>query len=340
MRCQISILTGLLLALLTGATTVSAQNAAFPAMRCVNLANALNAPKEGEWGYVIREKDLQRISLAGFDSVRVLIAWNEHAQKTAPYTIDPAFFTRIDEVVGQAQHYGLAIILDMHNYEEVYAEPARHEPRLIALWEQIARHYADAPDSIIFELLNEPKDALQGAVWQALADRLHARVRALAPKRWIIMGGDNWNSTDGLERFIAPKDPRLMLTFHYYDPYKFTHQGATWFKGAPPAGRPWGSRIERRHLKREFSRAAALARASGHPVWLGEFGATKATNMQDRADWTRQVRRAAEAQGMGWCAFDFAAEFGVFSLKRENWVWPLRRALFDQSALALRASPD
>jgi endoglucanase len=317
-----------------------AQTAAFPARRCVNLANALNAPNEGEWGYVIRKVDLQRIALAGFDSVRVLIAWNQHALAQPPYTIDPAFFARIDEVTRQAQGFGLAVILDSHDYEELYSDPATHGPRILAIWNQIARHYASAPDSVIFELLNEPQDKLQGAKWQELADRLYAQVRASNPNRWLIMGGDNWNSIDGLARYHAPRDPRLALTFHYYDPYKFTHQGATWFEGAPPAGKPWGSRAEKRYVSREFARAAALGKTSGHPVWLGEFGATEATNMQDRADWTRTVRRAAEAEGMGWCAFDFAAEFGIYSIKRENWVWPLRRALFDQSTMALRPLPE
>jgi len=319
---------------------VQAQSATFPARRCVNLANALNAPKEGEWGYVIRDVDLQRIAMAGFDSVRVLIAWDQHAGITAPYTIAPSFFARIDEVITQAQRHGLSIILDMHNYEDLYADPASHGPRAIALWAQIARHYAKAPKSVIFELLNEPKDALQGEVWQRLSSQLYRTVRQSNPNRWIIIGGDNWNSIDGLARFSAPPDPQLVLTFHYYDPYKFTHQGATWFEGAPPVDRPWGSMAEKRHLKREFTRAAALGRAKGHQIWLGEFGATTATHIEDRARWTRAVRRAAEAAGMGWCSFDFATEFGVYSQKRQNWIWPLRRALFDQSALALRRSPD
>ncbi len=319
---------------------VYGQNQPFAAKKCVNLANALNAPKEGEWGYVIREADLQRIALAGFDSVRVLIAWHQHAQATAPFTIDPTFFARIDEVVDQASRYGLAVILDFHDYEDLFANPASEAPRAIAIWDQIARHYANAPNSIIFELLNEPQENLQGAQWQIVADALYAKVRQSNPQRWLIMGGDNWNSLDGLARFNAPKDPRLMLTFHYYDPFKFTHQGATWFEGAPKVGKPWGSRKDRQYMDDEFKRAATMARASGHPLWLGEFGATKATDMTDRAAWTRAVRRAAEANGMGWCAFDFATEFGIYSRKRENWVWPLRRALFDQSALALRPEAE
>lgn len=341
MSLILHLLTALALTSAYGAKpAVPSQMSDFTASRCINLSNALNAPKEGEWGYVIREDHLQRIALAGFDSVRVAIAWHHHAQAYAPYTIDPAFFNRIDQIVEQAQRFGLSIILDFHSYDPLYENPAAEAPRAVAIWDQIARHYAHAPNSVIFEILNEPQDNLQGKKWQIVADQLYAQVRISNPQRWLIMGGDNWNSIDGLARFDPPKDPRLMLTFHYYDPYKFTHQGATWFEGAPPAGRPWGSRKERQALAAEFKRAAAIGRKRGYALWLGEFGATIATKMDDRALWTREVRRAAQSHNMGWCAFDFAANFQVYSTERKNWVWPIRRALFDQEALALRAAPE
>ena len=325
-----------------GQQTVRAQPAPGPAgfRRCVNLANALNAPREGEWGYVIREEDLQRIAKAGFDSVRVLIAWQHHAAAQAPFAIDPAFFARVDAVISQARRHGLGVVIDLHDDDALYQNPKAAWPRTLAIWDQIARHYADAPPSLIFELVNEPQDKLQGAVWQEFAKEALARIRRSNPSRWVILGGDNWNSIDGLARFVPPDDDRVMLTFHYYDPYKFTHQGATWFEGAPPAGRPWGSERERRALARAFDRAAALGRRSGHPLWLGEFGATIATALPDRARWTRAVRRAAQSRGMGWCYFDFATEFGVYDPKGESWIWPVRRALFDDPAGALRKAPE
>ncbi len=308
--------------------------------RCVNLANALNAPNEGEWGYVIRKADLQRIAAAGFDSVRVVIAWQHHAAAQAPFTIDPVFFARIDEVIQQAQGFGLGVVIDLHDDTALYQRPRAEWQRTLAIWEQIARHYAKASKSLVFEVLNEPQDKMQGALWQAFAQEALSRIRPSNPDRWIILGGDNWNSLDGLARFAPPDDDHVMLTFHYYDPYAFTHQGATWFEGAPPAGRPWGSASERRALERAFDRAAALAQKYHMPLWLGEFGATTATAVAQRAKWTRAVRLAAQSRGMGWCYFDFATEFGVYTPQGERWIWPVRRALFDDPASALRQAPE
>ena len=47
--------------------------------RGVNLGNALEAPKEGEWGVVLEEEFFPLIQAGGFDSVRVPIRWNAHA---------------------------------------------------------------------------------------------------------------------------------------------------------------------------------------------------------------------------------------------------------------------
>jgi len=34
--------------------------------RCTNLGNTLEAPVEGEWGFIIAESDMQAIAAAGF----------------------------------------------------------------------------------------------------------------------------------------------------------------------------------------------------------------------------------------------------------------------------------
>jgi hypothetical protein len=54
--------------------------------RGVNLGNALEAPKEGEWGVTLREEYFHLIAEAGFDSVRIPIRWSAHAALTEPPT--------------------------------------------------------------------------------------------------------------------------------------------------------------------------------------------------------------------------------------------------------------
>src|SRR5688572_31783597 len=77
--------------------------------RGVNMGNMLEAPNEGEWGVFIQEEYFDLIKEAGFDFVRLPVRWNAHPDETWAYmsgtaffTIDPAFFARVDEVVGWA----------------------------------------------------------------------------------------------------------------------------------------------------------------------------------------------------------------------------------------------
>src|SRR5689334_7508921 len=83
--------------------------------RGINFGNALEAPKEGDWGLKIEPEFFEKIKKAGFNHVRVPIKWSAHAAEESPYTIDPEFFTRIDWVLDQAEKNQLSVIVDMHH---------------------------------------------------------------------------------------------------------------------------------------------------------------------------------------------------------------------------------
>ena len=100
--------------------------------RGVNLGNALEAPNEGEWGMVIEAEYFPLIREAGFQTVRVPIRWSAHAETEEPYTIDGAFFERVDWVIDQALDHDLNVVLDLHHYEELFADPDGHSDRFIA----------------------------------------------------------------------------------------------------------------------------------------------------------------------------------------------------------------
>ena len=102
--------------------------------QAVNLGNALEAPREGDWGLTLKSWHFERIAEGGFDSVRVPIRWSGHADPTSPYTIDPQFFDRIDWVIDQAQQYGLAMVINVHHYDQIHTDIAGHQDRLAGIW--------------------------------------------------------------------------------------------------------------------------------------------------------------------------------------------------------------
>jgi len=175
---------------------------------------------------------------------------------------------------------------------------------------------------------------LQGQAWQRLLAATLTAVRETNPTRWVVVGGDSWNSVSGLQGLGLPEDDRhLIATLHYYDPFQFTHQGAEWAAGANAwLGTTWTSTpAQMTAVRRDLDRALAWAEARGRPLLLGEFGSYHRADDNSRVAWTSFVAREAEARGMAWAYWEFCAGFGVYD--------PARGAYRDELLNALAPVP-
>lgn len=298
--------------------------------RGINLGNALEAPKEGEWGVTLKAEYFKAIKDAGFDTVRLPVRWSAHAKAEAPYTLDAKFAERVDWAVDQAIANKLNVIVNVHHYGEADADPDKHLPRLTALWEQIAPRYKDRPAALYFELLNEPHDKLTEAKWNAAVPGLLAAVRKSNPNRTVIVGPGQWNSIRALDKLELPKEDRnLIVTVHFYDPFEFTHQGASWVKdSAKWKGTKWaGTEAEQEAIRKQLEKAAAWGKAQERPIFLGEFGAFQEADMDSRARWTTFVASEAERLGFSWAYWEFCSGFGAYDPKADKWRDPLKAAL-------------
>jgi endoglucanase len=296
--------------------------------RGINFGNALEAPREGEWGVRLEERFFDEVKQAGFDSIRLPVKWSNHAGTEPPYVIDETFAERVDWAIENALKRDLNIVLNIHHYDELYDHPAEQSDRFVALWRQIATRYAHRSDRLYFELLNEPRNPLTAERWNDLYPKALAVVRESNPQRIVIVGPANWNNLDALPSLELPDDDRLIVTIHYYSPFQFTHQGASWAEGSQAwVGRTWGSDEDRAAVRRDLERAAAWAKEQNRPLYLGEFGAYSRADMASREKWTTFVRSEAERLGMSWAYWEFGAGFGAFDRDAGQWREPLKRAL-------------
>src|SRR6266545_4585237 len=282
--------------------------------RGINFGNSLDVAGDGgDLGFQLRERHFDEVKAAGFDTIRLPVRWSAHAQRTYPFAITSEFFARVDWAVDQALGRELNAVVNVHHYHELNQAPGEHAERFVALWRQIARHFAERPERLGFELLNEPRAAMTADRWNTLAPAALAAVRESNPDRVVIVGSAQMNDIAALPRLELPDDDRVMATIHYYAPFEFTHQGASWVEGSALwRGTTWGSAAAHDAVRRDLTTAASWAGNQGVSLFLGEFGAYESADEASRVRWTAFVRRQSERLGLGWAYWDFATDFGAF----------------------------
>lgn len=269
------------------------------------------------------------IHKAGFDFVRLVLQAFGHMD--ASNRLDPAWLAKLDEVVGQAQANGLGVIIDEHDFDACSEKLDVCRTKLTAFWQQVAPRFTGASRNVAFELLNEPHDKLNGDPWNELFAQELAVVRKTNPARIVVVGPTHWNSLNDLPLLKLPTDPNLLVTFHYYEPFHFTHQGATWVGEdiRKLHGIVWGSAEDRAAVRADFDKVAAWSAANHRPILLGEFGAydKSGTPLDFRVAYTEAVRSEAERHGFGWAYWQFEGDFVVWDMAKQRWVEPILKAL-------------
>jgi endoglucanase len=268
------------------------------------------------------------IRRGGFDFVRVNLQAFGHMDSAN--RLDPAWLAKLDDVVREAQRAGLGVILDEHDFDVCSNDLAMCRAKLSAFWSQVAPRFANAPRNVAFELLNEPHAQLDAPTWNAMIPELLGVVRQSNPTRIVVVGPTSWNSSRELPTLRLPPDPNLLVTFHYYEPFHFTHQGASWAGDLKNLhGITWGSDTDRAAVRADFDKVAAWSAANNRPILLGEFGAydKSGTPLDLRVAYTSTVRSEAERHGFGWAYWQFEGDFVVWDMANQRWVEPIRKAL-------------
>lgn len=177
-----------------------------------------------------REKMFADISKAGFKTVRIPINFGAWANYEKPYRWEnEEGLKTADNFVKWASENNLNAIIDLHHVEfDGSVKGAAATERVVWLWKEIAARYKNTnAEKVFFELRNEPHD-IKAEDWREQAEAVIKAIRAIAPNHTLIVGFHDWNSRTALIESKPFADANIIYTFHYYDPFLFTHQGATW----------------------------------------------------------------------------------------------------------------
>jgi Cellulase (glycosyl hydrolase family 5) len=315
----------------TRAEAAPAVTPALPVGTCINLGNTLEPETEGAWGGVpVRQDDLKRIAAAGFTTIRLPVRWHNKSSDKPPYTVDPKWMARVKQIVDWALAENLNVILNSHHFDPIHDDPLAVAAWHGGVWKQIAETFKGYPeDSLWFELENEPhKNFNHTNLLQTLAPAL-AEVRKLHPTRAVIIGGENWSGIKSLETLPLPDDANIHPTFHYYDPFLYTHQGAEWTKpDMPPVGRAFPLPEDTAQLARDVAAVQAYIARTGKTPFMGEVGAYDAhIPLADRVAYHRTIAEAFKPTGIGMCMWAYTNTFPFFDHDKGEWLPGLRGAI-------------
>jgi aryl-phospho-beta-D-glucosidase BglC (GH1 family) len=177
-------------------------------------------------------KDIALIKSLGFDHVRFTIEpaplFNEWDD---PSKLNQEYLKYLDSALDVILAQNLAVIVDIHPSDEFKIrlnKEDRHVEAFAKFWTSLAKHLSTRdPERVFLEVINEPmvEDPYR---WYGIQAKLIAAIRSGAPEHTIIVSGHRWSGLYELLSLQAYSDPNIIYNFHFYEPFTFTHQGATW----------------------------------------------------------------------------------------------------------------
>jgi endoglucanase len=313
-----------------------------PFSRGINLTGWFQADSPGKIQFTrFTKQDIINIKSLGCDVIRLPINMHSMTSGSPSYTLDPLYVSFLDSVVTWCEQLHIYLMIDNHSFDPNVNTSPDIGNILMAVWSQTAEHYKDRSDYILYEILNEPH-GISTATWGTIQSSVITAIRSKDTRHTIVVGGSGYNSYSELGNLPVYTDPGLLYTFHFYDPFMFTHQGASWSSPSmePLSGVPFpydasrmpacpaslkGTWIESSlnsypsegtvsRVKQLIGNAINFRNTRHVNIFCGEFGVyIPNSSPADRTYWYSIVRQYLEENNIPWTIWDYKGSFGLFT---------------------------
>lgn len=287
--------------------------------------------------------DLKLIHEMGFDSVRLGIDPSLIVRHGSLTPANPQALAILDRAVDEILSNHLAVMLCVFPSDDYKRTLVTNNgvDDFVLLWRVLADHFAKSdPKRLFFELINEP-EVSDPYRWMGIQARVDQAIRTVDTGHTIIATAANYGSLPDILQLEPLRDPNVIYNFHFYEPYQFTHQGASWgandwvyYKAIPYPATPaslstqmkavpgdnarynlflYGAgHWDREAISERIAFAAAWARERNVPLICNEFGAYRDTaDPASRARWIADVRSSLEENHISWAMWDYRGNFGM-----------------------------
>jgi endoglucanase len=270
-----------------------------------NLGNTLDSHSNGiggetDWVKVAANQAIMDgVKAAGFNLIRIPVTWMGHIGPAPNYTVSAARLERVAEVANLAENAGLKVIINLHHDGATDSatsesgwlsirkslasatDKATITAKFSRVWQQIAMHFRDYGDWLMFEAFNElhdggwfwenrnvPKEQYDLInEWNQLFTNM-VRVTGSNNARRILIIPSYCTGPEALlnANFKLPIDSasgRQVVTFHFYRPDDFSLNGKD---------TTWDTTANRNSISNLFGQISSTFIYKNIPVIIGETG--------------------------------------------------------------------
>ncbi len=297
----------------------------------------------------VKTIDLKRLADAGADHVRLPVDYK--LIETEKDSLDASGLRYIDLAFQYCKDAGLAMLLDLHSAPGMnFSTPEENsiwnredlQNRFAQIWTGLSRHFGESDlETLAFELLNEPT-AKNNQDWNRIATIGYEAVRSISRQRLIFIGSNSWQSPYTFPDLKVFDDARVVYSFHFYEPFIFTHQKASWVANLKrldmdmeyPAVVPdlekeanampdlsmreqtliySGQKLDYERLRKTIGAVIDFKEKTGMEVYCSEFGVINTASDQSRINWYSDVIRLFGKYNISWSLWDYMGTFGIFN---------------------------
>ncbi|MCR5684600.1 MAG: glycoside hydrolase family 5 protein [Lachnospiraceae bacterium] len=280
---------------------------------------------------------IDAVAAQGFNAIRIPVTWAEHLGPAPDYKIDEKWMNRVNEVVDYAMKNNMCVMINTHHETEYWLKMDQDVDvlcaELSAIWKQVAEHFKDYPDNLIFEGMNEPRTKGSPQEWNggtyderkkinamnaAFIDAVRSTGGNNAYRSLVICTYGHSAATPAISALEVPEDdPNIIVAVHAYTPYFFTYDAAGGYS-------EWTGE----HVSDIKSFATVLSQhytMAGIPVIISEFGSVNKKNTADVIAWITDYMGIMNKYGIKcfwWDNGQYTSNgenFGIFNRRKLEW---------------------
>lgn len=302
----------------------------------VNLAGSFevgtNGTADNIWLGYINDETFSFLQELGCDVVRVPMQFGQFITSRTDFTLQDAYWTKLDLLLDLGEKYGITVIIDNHQWGYCEMFPDDHAMSFLkSIWTQVATH-CKSRGNVVYELQNEPDGDWWRDHWHETQAELISEIRKVDTEHEIIVCAAPYHDLVEIPEY---EDEHIIYTAHMYSPMIFTHQGAEWTGlGNVSLHFPYSKQDNllidvpadyqdqlrnyayygtKEYLVQTINSVANEVARRKAKCFVGEFGVMNLNvDSQSRNNWHEWVRKAMEERGISWTLWAFTKEFGMF----------------------------